>query len=168
MCRCTGLSTAAGGTAWSPTSMSSPASTGAAQLPLSPCCLLVVSCIHDCDAAVSYTSSQHASLLAHCVNAEQVTTCLPSSFHGVSCPLPLDAECLSALHCSVVYEYGTPDESFEWTQIRGATGGEVQVLDDTVDLMQVPARVMVLLHRVGRRKMISCTSPLVSSASSDY
>ena len=37
----------------------------------------------------------------------------------------------------MVYEYGTPDESFEWTQIRGATGGEVQVLDDTIDLMQV-------------------------------
>ena len=33
----------------------------------------------------------------------------------------------------------TESESFEWTQIRGALGGEVQVLPDTVDLTQVRA-----------------------------
>lgn len=47
------------------------------------------------------------------------------------------AEAIIVRLCSVVYDYGTPDESFEWTQIRGAKGGEVQVLDDTVDLLQV-------------------------------
>jgi len=31
----------------------------------------------------------------------------------------------------------TENESFEWTQIRGALANEVQVLPDTVDLLQV-------------------------------
>lgn len=54
-----------------------------------------------------------------------------------NCPADSTGTELLFRFCSVVYEYGTPNESFEWTQIRGAHSGEVQVLDDTVDLLQV-------------------------------
>ncbi len=56
---------------------------------------------------------------------------------------------------SICYDVNTADESFEWTQIRGAPSTEVQVLPDKMDLHLLQARPPDLLHH---HPPLACTA----------